>query len=240
MYNTAEPTFPTKADSDASSCTSSAADIPSFDLLRLPTELRIEVYRHCTTFTLLNLSHTSRSLHAEINSCPQIITASKDYRPASNNYSRPVPLDNPAYWAGLMLYFPASEHESPPRALPSDFPPPCNGSPPSPAARPATSPPPSRQSLAPGTATAISPTRLTNYNIASVSSIDEVVLFNDRYVKGDIESYRNGRRIVCPRCWRVAVESVSLVYLTSFYTTVCWVNCGCGPGEGGMYKYSSQ
>ncbi|RPA87066.1 hypothetical protein BJ508DRAFT_320960 [Ascobolus immersus RN42] len=48
-------------------------------LLHLPIELRIEVYTHCTTFALLQLSHTSRSLFYEINSLPSVYQATPGY-----------------------------------------------------------------------------------------------------------------------------------------------------------------
>ncbi|RPA82834.1 hypothetical protein BJ508DRAFT_343622 [Ascobolus immersus RN42] len=45
----------------------------------LPVELRLEIYRHCSAYTLLQLAHVSARLHAEINGCPEIFKKSYGY-----------------------------------------------------------------------------------------------------------------------------------------------------------------
>ncbi|RPA86045.1 hypothetical protein BJ508DRAFT_159273 [Ascobolus immersus RN42] len=45
--------------------------IPHF--LTLPTELRLEIYSHCTIFGLLNLTHTCRTLYLDINTCKRLL-----------------------------------------------------------------------------------------------------------------------------------------------------------------------
>src|SRR5690606_7773483 len=51
----------------------------SFPLYNLPVELRLEVYSHCTAFTLLQLTHTSSLLRSEIRAHPSIIKNSYGY-----------------------------------------------------------------------------------------------------------------------------------------------------------------
>ncbi|RPA84446.1 hypothetical protein BJ508DRAFT_38407 [Ascobolus immersus RN42] len=51
-------------------------------LLLLPPELRLEIYSHCTAFTLLLLSQTCTALRAEINSVPDILLRSYGYAPS--------------------------------------------------------------------------------------------------------------------------------------------------------------
>ncbi|RPA78359.1 hypothetical protein BJ508DRAFT_329299 [Ascobolus immersus RN42] len=48
-------------------------------LLRLPTELLLEIYGYCSAFTLLQLSHTHPRLYAEINGFPQILQRTFGY-----------------------------------------------------------------------------------------------------------------------------------------------------------------
>ncbi|RPA78246.1 hypothetical protein BJ508DRAFT_156660 [Ascobolus immersus RN42] len=50
-----------------------------FPLLDLPIELRLEIYRHCSAYTILQLSHSSRQLRFEIQSYPQIVGQSFGY-----------------------------------------------------------------------------------------------------------------------------------------------------------------
>ncbi|RPA86295.1 hypothetical protein BJ508DRAFT_148871 [Ascobolus immersus RN42] len=47
--------------------------------LRLPTELRLNIYRYCSAFALLQLSHTSSVLYGEINACVELIRTSYGY-----------------------------------------------------------------------------------------------------------------------------------------------------------------
>ncbi|RPA82839.1 hypothetical protein BJ508DRAFT_325002 [Ascobolus immersus RN42] len=49
------------------------------NFLSLPTELRLEIYTHCTAFTLLQVSHTSRILYHEVNNYPGIVERSFGY-----------------------------------------------------------------------------------------------------------------------------------------------------------------
>ncbi|RPA80414.1 hypothetical protein BJ508DRAFT_362603 [Ascobolus immersus RN42] len=53
-------------------------------LLEVPIELRFEIYSHCSTFTLLQLSQTSRTLYYEIQQRPTIFKATFGYRPNNN------------------------------------------------------------------------------------------------------------------------------------------------------------
>ncbi|RPA81216.1 hypothetical protein BJ508DRAFT_326601 [Ascobolus immersus RN42] len=48
-------------------------------LLKLPVEIRLEVYTNCSTFTLLQLSHASAFLYHEINSYSSIIQKTQGY-----------------------------------------------------------------------------------------------------------------------------------------------------------------
>ncbi|RPA78369.1 hypothetical protein BJ508DRAFT_329311 [Ascobolus immersus RN42] len=50
-----------------------------FPFLLLPAELRTAIYRHCPTFTLLQLTHTHPQLRSEINAHPDLIAASFGY-----------------------------------------------------------------------------------------------------------------------------------------------------------------
>ncbi|RPA78321.1 hypothetical protein BJ508DRAFT_329258 [Ascobolus immersus RN42] len=64
---------------------------PPSPLLTLPPELRLEIYRHTPAFTLLQLAHTCRLLHHEINAHQSILHHSFGYQ---NYYSSPPPLLN--------------------------------------------------------------------------------------------------------------------------------------------------
>ncbi|RPA78328.1 hypothetical protein BJ508DRAFT_363883 [Ascobolus immersus RN42] len=57
---------------------------PSF--FQLPQKIRVNVYSHCSAFTLLMLSHTSKRLHTEINRHPRIITSSFGIRDGFQHY----------------------------------------------------------------------------------------------------------------------------------------------------------
>ncbi|RPA80431.1 hypothetical protein BJ508DRAFT_415415, partial [Ascobolus immersus RN42] len=50
-----------------------------FPLLSLPPELRLTFYSHLSSFTLLQLSHTSSQLHSEINKHPTLVRNSRGY-----------------------------------------------------------------------------------------------------------------------------------------------------------------
>ncbi|RPA78377.1 hypothetical protein BJ508DRAFT_329319 [Ascobolus immersus RN42] len=52
---------------------------PTVHLLSLPLELRLEIYRQCTAFTLLNLSHANTRLRNEVNNEPAIFTSAYGY-----------------------------------------------------------------------------------------------------------------------------------------------------------------
>ncbi|RPA81213.1 hypothetical protein BJ508DRAFT_326598 [Ascobolus immersus RN42] len=51
----------------------------SLQFLTLPTEIRLEVFTHCSAFTLLHLSHSSSQLYYEINKHASIINRSYGY-----------------------------------------------------------------------------------------------------------------------------------------------------------------
>ncbi|RPA78339.1 hypothetical protein BJ508DRAFT_378348 [Ascobolus immersus RN42] len=51
----------------------------SFQFLALPTELRLEIYDHCSALALLALSHASVRLSAEINALPRTLSTSHGY-----------------------------------------------------------------------------------------------------------------------------------------------------------------
>ncbi|RPA80413.1 hypothetical protein BJ508DRAFT_362602 [Ascobolus immersus RN42] len=50
--------------------------------LKLPTEIRLEIYSHCTAFTLVQLYHTCATLHNEIERYPSIYQTSFGYGPS--------------------------------------------------------------------------------------------------------------------------------------------------------------
>ncbi|RPA82526.1 hypothetical protein BJ508DRAFT_325526 [Ascobolus immersus RN42] len=54
-----------------------------FALFQLPTELRLEIFSHCTAFNLLNLTRTSSSLRTEILHFPSIYRTSYGFNTAS-------------------------------------------------------------------------------------------------------------------------------------------------------------
>ncbi|RPA81394.1 hypothetical protein BJ508DRAFT_326517 [Ascobolus immersus RN42] len=64
-------------------------------VLNLPSELRLEIYTHCTAYSLLLLSQTCRLVRAEILSSPHIFTKSYGYssspRPARGHRQAPYP-----------------------------------------------------------------------------------------------------------------------------------------------------
>ncbi|RPA78322.1 hypothetical protein BJ508DRAFT_416570 [Ascobolus immersus RN42] len=62
-----------------------AVNSATLHLLTLPPELRLDIYRQCSAFTLLQLSHTCTHLRSEINACPAIIRAAPGL---SCSYSR--------------------------------------------------------------------------------------------------------------------------------------------------------
>ncbi|RPA86060.1 hypothetical protein BJ508DRAFT_159335 [Ascobolus immersus RN42] len=47
--------------------------------LTVPIEIRLEVYRHCSAFTLLLLCHTCRQIYTDINTNPAIYKSSFGY-----------------------------------------------------------------------------------------------------------------------------------------------------------------
>ncbi|RPA78792.1 hypothetical protein BJ508DRAFT_416382 [Ascobolus immersus RN42] len=53
-------------------------------LLTLPYELRLEIYRYFSAFSLLILNATSRQLRSEIRACPFILQQSFGYRATTN------------------------------------------------------------------------------------------------------------------------------------------------------------
>ncbi|RPA78357.1 hypothetical protein BJ508DRAFT_329298 [Ascobolus immersus RN42] len=61
---------------------------PATSLLSLPTELLLEIYGHCSAFTLLQLSHTHPRLYAEINDSPKILNKAYGYSEKSLDNSR--------------------------------------------------------------------------------------------------------------------------------------------------------
>ncbi|RPA78381.1 hypothetical protein BJ508DRAFT_416577 [Ascobolus immersus RN42] len=50
-------------------------------MLQLPVEIRLEIYRHLTVLTLLQLTQTHPKLRAEIRSTPKLYTSSRHYDP---------------------------------------------------------------------------------------------------------------------------------------------------------------
>ncbi|RPA84451.1 hypothetical protein BJ508DRAFT_323715 [Ascobolus immersus RN42] len=65
---------------------SPTTEAPHLPLFALPPELRLEIYTHCSAFTLLHLSHTSPILRREINSYPAIIARSFGYEPSASKF----------------------------------------------------------------------------------------------------------------------------------------------------------
>jgi hypothetical protein len=57
-------------------------------ILRIPPELRLLIYSHCSAFTLLQLAHTSSLFYAEVNSYPAIVRHAFGY---CQGYSTPDP-----------------------------------------------------------------------------------------------------------------------------------------------------
>ncbi|RPA77572.1 hypothetical protein BJ508DRAFT_364376 [Ascobolus immersus RN42] len=66
-------------------------------LLRLPTEIRLEIYQHCSTFALLQIASTSSLLHSEVNEYPALIRASYGFRSLKTDG------DDDKEWKGLEI-----------------------------------------------------------------------------------------------------------------------------------------
>ncbi|RPA78787.1 hypothetical protein BJ508DRAFT_416378 [Ascobolus immersus RN42] len=62
-----------------------AAVSQSRSLLELPTEIRLEIYRQCSAFTLLVLSASARSFRTEIHDHPSIYKHAYGYNPGKTD-----------------------------------------------------------------------------------------------------------------------------------------------------------
>ncbi|RPA81395.1 hypothetical protein BJ508DRAFT_114347 [Ascobolus immersus RN42] len=78
-------------------------------LLRLPTELRLEIYECCSAYTLLNLSQSCTQLRNEIINTPSVFTESYGYFLPNNHWGWPntnstqLTINNIAYISGCDL-----------------------------------------------------------------------------------------------------------------------------------------
>ncbi|RPA78347.1 hypothetical protein BJ508DRAFT_156302 [Ascobolus immersus RN42] len=62
-------------------------------LFQLPVEIRLDIYTHCSTLSLLQLTHTSRLLRSEINAYPSIIRSSFGFQEHQDCFYQPIEED---------------------------------------------------------------------------------------------------------------------------------------------------
>ncbi|RPA83354.1 hypothetical protein BJ508DRAFT_413550 [Ascobolus immersus RN42] len=167
---------------------------------RLPVELRLEVYTHCSALTLLQLAHTSTTLYHEINTHPSIVRSSYGY---FQNYNKPF-----RNWHRY-------RHREFPKLQPSET--------------QVQTEEASEEQAAFTSISLLDIEKVTDDELPLIARLHGVEKSNERNWSRDAKGHRVGRRLVCEFCHNIVREYPTKAYGQFALPFIVWEkNCLCG------------